>query len=334
MLDSELSSQPVILNLSTAAPRGLKASIVVATYNRAQCLPRLIQALNNQTLPDDAYEIIVVDDASTDNTPQVLAELTKTSRVSLTTIRQTRNTGPAEARNLGIAKARAPIVAITDDDCVPTPPWLASGLAIAGAKVIVVGHTEPAEGFPIGPFSRTLKVRDTRHMQTCNIFFARQDLLDVGCFDTRFHTSGEDTEMGLRMLDAGATAVFCDQALVHHDVSSSDFGRALHQAWSKWTDLPLVVKLHPQLRSRLPYQLFWKRSHIYALPAAIALLFAPFHPIAVGASLPWLYFRLRVSPITRPRSARLLTLPGAFLIDVAECFAMIRGSVRHRALLL
>src|SRR4051812_19853042 len=99
------------------------ASVVVATHNRAELLARLTDALRAQS-DVDAFEVIVVDDGSADATPDVLRRIER-SWPALRTIRLDENRGPATARNAGWRAATAPIVAFTDDDCVPQAGWLA-----------------------------------------------------------------------------------------------------------------------------------------------------------------------------------------------------------------
>jgi glycosyltransferase involved in cell wall biosynthesis len=312
-----------------------KASVVVATYNRAPLLERLVGALNAQTLPAADFEIVIVDDCSTDGTAEALDRLARHSRVPLRVLRQAMNQGPAVARNRGAAEARADVIAFTDDDCVPSPGWLSAGLELAGPGRIVVGRTDPAPGQPEGRFSRTVRVRDTRFMQTCNVFYGRAELIANGGFDSRFRrAAGEDTELGMRLQALGASAVFCEEALVHHDVRPSSFRAALREAWGKWIDLPLVVKLHPSLRGRLPWRIFWKESHLYMIAALPAVAAAALSPWLLLGAVPWLAFRTVEAPLAKRRATRVLLLPAAFLLDAAEVIAMVRGSLRHRAFLL
>lgn len=96
----------------------MKFSVVIPTYNRAATLRQTLTALMAQDYPD--YEIIVVDDGSTDDTRAMIAREFPQVRY----IYQ-QNRGPAAARNRGIAHARGEIIAFTDDDCVPPRDWLA-----------------------------------------------------------------------------------------------------------------------------------------------------------------------------------------------------------------
>lgn len=309
---------------------------MVSTFQRARLLPRLIAALEAQTLEQERFELVIADDASADETPQVLALLMAQTPLDLQVVRADRNRGPAAGRNLAAAQATGRVLAFTDDDCVPAPGWLAAGLAtLEGRAALVVGRTEPAPEQPRGPFSRTMRVTDTRYMPTCNIFYRRADFEDAGGFDERFRrAAGEDTDLGLRLQERGVTAVFAPDALVHHDVSASSLRAALRRAAS-WGDMALVVRRHPGYRrTHLPHPLFWKQSHPRALLALLGLGLARRWPVALALTVPWLHFRYAVDPITPGPRRRAVTLPGSFAVDVVEVAALARGSLRHRTLLL
>src|SRR5581483_8142049 len=99
--------------MSVPAP---SVAVVIATHNRSDRLTRLLEAVQGQTnVPP--FGVVIVDDASTDDTPSVLARLAHGSRVPLTVERLPRNRGPATARNVGWRCTQAAVVAFTDDDC-------------------------------------------------------------------------------------------------------------------------------------------------------------------------------------------------------------------------
>src|SRR3546814_267097 len=112
---------------------GWDITVVAPTYQRADRLERLLRALEAQDHPRDRFEVVVVDDASTDATPQVLTAAQERAQIQLTVLRQATNGGPAPGRNAGWRAARAPVVAFIDDDCTPEPGWVAA-LARAFAR--------------------------------------------------------------------------------------------------------------------------------------------------------------------------------------------------------
>lgn len=323
----------------TAAAGTPDAAVVVSTHNRAGRLQRLVAALEAQTLPHDRFEVVIVDDASTDGTSSLLDSLAGGPRITLRVIHQKERRGAAAGRNLGWRSTQAPVVAFTDDDCVPAPGWLESGLeAMKEGADIVVGRTEPPPdqlALADRPFSLVLDVSSTQFLETCNVFYRRQDLDRVGGLDERFRRpSGEDTDLGLRVTALGRDAVFTEKAIVHHDIRARSALEAVVESF-RWRDLPLVVRGRPWARPRLLYhRIFWKPSHPPAIVAvagcALGLRWRP----ALVLALPWIVHRWRVYPTCANRRRRLVAMPAAFAVDVSEVVAMTWGSVRHGTLLL
>jgi glycosyltransferase involved in cell wall biosynthesis len=317
-----------------------KVSVVVATYQRAALLPRLVAALEAQTLGPDAFEVVFVDDGSSDGTPEVLAGLARGSALRIEVLGDGINRRQAAARNLGWSRARAPVVAFTDDDCVPAPDWLERGLEAMGDATergrVVVGRTvpDPAQEHLAGPFSRSITVADATYFETCNVFYRRADLEAVGGFDEAFRShGGEDTDLGWRIRKRGAEALFEPRALVHHDVKPSDLRAATREAL-RWTGIPRVVRLHPEGRALLFAGLFWKPSHPLALGALAGLLLSTRKSSALALAIPWVLYRVKVAPLAPGRRRRWMVLPGALLVDLAEVTAMTRGSIKSRTIVL
>ncbi len=304
-------------------------TVVCATYRRPQAVARLLDALAQQVL-DTAFEVVVVDDGSGPEVVTVLREQVAASSLDVRLVELPRNAGAATARNSGWAAARADVVAFTDDDCRPSPGWLAAGsAALADGVGVVVGRVLPCpeQQHLDGPWSRSLHVEDCRYFQTANAFYRKADLDRVGGFDVRLARGGEDTDLGLRVVAAAGPAVFAPEALVHHDVRVLGPWRLAREGATRWVDLPLVLRKHPDLRGQLAHRrVFWKASHPPTLIALLGLGVAPWAPLLAPAFLlPWLVARRRTS-------WRLL--PGTLLVDAAEVVACVRGSVKHRSVLL
>jgi len=312
-------------------------SVVVATYRRAHLLPRLVEALEAQTVPADRIELVVVDDASPDETPAVAAGLAAASPLQMSVQRLESNGGPARARNRGWATVGGDVVAFTDDDCVPTPTWLEAGLAAAAEHDVVAGRTLPNPGQlqHLRPFARTIRSEDARFVQTCNAFYRREVLQALHGFDEELRT-GEDTDLALRATEHGCSVAFAPGALVHHDVRPPSL-RATFRETLLWADLPGVVRRHPQVRAtHLQHGLWWKRSHPSTLLAVtgIAAAVASRRAWPLLATSPWLRHRLVVEPLGSGLRERVGSLPGAFAVDTLEVAVMARGSVKHRTMVL
>ncbi|MCU1594788.1 MAG: glycosyl transferase family 2 [Frankiales bacterium] len=308
-------------------------SVCVSTFNRAASLDRLLTSLAAQDI--SGFEVVVYDDASSDETPAVLASWG--NRLDLKVLRAQSNAGPACGRNVAWRAASASLVLFTDDDCVPCPSWVREHLAAHTPAGITVGQTlpDPSDAHLDGPFSRTLTVQDATAFQTCNIGYPRWVLEQVGGFDERYRrAAGEDTDLGLRALAAGASASYVEQALVHHAVRPSSWWAALRET-QKWVDVPLFAATHSSDGSTVLYShRWWRRSHPLAIAASLGLLAAKRHPVTLVAVVPWVRFRAVDLPGRARRRHWPLVLAGKLVVDLAEVAVLARGSVRHRRLML
>ena len=317
------------------APR---VSVVVATYNRAERLERLLEGLRAQTLPRREFEVVVVDDASTDSTKAALERALAAGDLDLRVLRHAENRGRASSREDGWRSARASLVAFTDDDCVPAPDWLEAGLSAcaSAAGAIVQGRTEPdpAEFDRLGPFSRTVRVPEyDAAFQTCNVFYPREVLESVGGFDLggfgRVH-GGEDSDLAWRAIKRGARGVFDDRPLVHHAVNElGPMGKL--RVCAGWT--LLAYARHPELRrAHFATPIFWKHTHLWLARALLGFLLPRrLWPLKLWLALPWarsLYARGKLEgggPALAPFDAAC---------DVAEMYAAARSSIQYGRLML
>ena len=314
----------------------IDVSVVVSTRDRAGQLPELFGALGAQAT-DLNFELVIIDNGSVDDTAAVIAKLAALAPFAVVTDTLPRGSGPARGRNHGVQLAHGEIIAFTDDDCHPDPRWIEAGArALGSSAAVVVGRTRGPSGQPTlsqHPMTSKVITNDCRYFATCNVFYRRQDVLDVGGFDTEFRgVGGEDTDLGLRVCKAGAEALFVPEALVVHPYRRHGPRSAIVES-TRWYDLPRLIAKHPEQRVvLLHWRWFWKRTHPGALIAALALIAAPLAPVALVGVLPWL--RERVLLTNRSRKLSLLWAPVLFSIDLVEIMTMTVGSVRHRTLVL
>lgn len=314
-----------------------RVSVVVATYKRAERLGALLESLRAQSLPANDFEVVVVDDASPDDTQQVLAGALE-GPLRLRCLLHEANAGRAQARQDGWEAADADLIAFTDDDCVVAPDWLEQGLRACAANpgTIVQGRTDPdpAELPELGPFSRTVRVPQfDPAFQTCNIFYPRHVLESVGGFDVEafgpVHGS-EDSDLAWRAIDAGAGAVFSDRPRVFHAVNQLGAWDSIRFA-AGW-DL-LAYARHPQLRrAHFTAGYFWKPTHLWLARALLGALLVGRSPVLrLWLALPWLR-SLRARGIVEGGGNRLV--PYYAMRDLAEMFAVIRSALRYRSPML
>jgi len=207
------------------------------TYNRKETLVKSIYALFAQSYPKNDFEIIVIDDGSTDGTGELINMLLANSPCILRYYRQV-NSGPGAARNVGIKMAQGELILFIDDDIIPGPTLLESHfnwhLKYPDDKAAVLGYVEWSPDINVTPFMRWLdnggphfkfyKIGDassadpSRFFYTCNISLKRKFLLgNCEFFDEEFSIAGwEDLEFGHRLKKRGLELKFDKEARAYH----------------------------------------------------------------------------------------------------------------------
>lgn len=220
-------------------------SVVIPTYNRRRRLAAALSGLAAQEPVDGGFEVIVVDDGSTDGTTDYLSSSMTPLRV---TARRQPNSGPAAARNRGIEAAKGELVVFIDDDVVPVPGFLASHLhrhEQTDDDLVVIGPMNTPADFPLSPWVRweqsmlykqydAMKRGDyeatARQFYTGNASVARRHLEAAGGFDTTFRRA-EDVELAYRLAAHGLHFTFVPEAMVLHYAERS-FRSWLNAAYS------------------------------------------------------------------------------------------------------
>uniref|UniRef100_UPI004057830A glycosyltransferase n=1 Tax=Candidatus Electronema sp. TaxID=2698783 RepID=UPI004057830A len=196
-------------------------SVIIPAWNAAKNLPLCLEALERQTVARDRFEVIVVDDGSSDQTAEIA------SRCAVRCHSQ-ENQGPAAARNQGAALAQGSLIFFTDADCVPDLTWLEEMAApFARPDVAAVkGAYRTEQTSLVARFAqlefeerfRMLARRDSIDMvDTYSAGFKKDVFQKLGGFDTHFpEANNEDTEFSYRMAEAGHRMVFAPKAVVRH----------------------------------------------------------------------------------------------------------------------
>ncbi len=197
-------------------------SVIIPTYNRKPILEKCLRALESQIYdrPIIDYEVIVVDDGSTDGTVLWLeAQAKEFPHVQL--LAQSHQ-GPAAARNLGIDQAKGDFIVFIDSDLVVKDSFLqshAESLVRAGSdNVFTYGRVINTCNFDL-PTSESYKLTDfsAAFFATGNVAIARRWLIEAGLFDTRFEQYGwEDLELGVRLKKLGLKLIKCPDAVGYH----------------------------------------------------------------------------------------------------------------------
>ena len=249
-----------------------KVSVVVASYNGGRTLPACLDSLGRLNYPD--YEVILIDDGSTDDTPEIAARYPKVN-----TLRQ-ENLGLSAARNAGIEAAQGSVVAFTDSDCRADEDWLyyLIGDLVSQDISAVGGHNFlPPEDSPVaavvmaspgGPAHVMLTDQEAEHIPGCNMAFKKSALEQIGGFDPVFRKAGDDVDICWRLQQSGMKIGFSPAGFVWH-YRRATVRAYLRQQRGYGEAEALLAQKHPEYFSTLGGSVW--RGRIYSPTRHLAL---------------------------------------------------------------
>jgi GT2 family glycosyltransferase len=200
-------------------PEAPRVSVIVCTFNGGSTLEQCLRSLLALNYPD--YEVIVVDDGSTDHTASILARFPNVRAI------QQANQGLSAARNVGLRAATGSIIAYTDSDCFADSEWLTQliyQLNRSGAAAVGGPNLTPEDGWlaacvaasPGQPSHVLVSDQIAEHVPGCNMAFRREALEAINGFDPRYRKAGDDVDICWRLQQAGHWITFAPGAFVWH----------------------------------------------------------------------------------------------------------------------
>ena len=248
----------------------MRATIQLCTYNRAALLERVLDACFEQTVDPADYEVVLVNDGSTDNTLEVIARAASRATCRFEVINQV-NSGLAKGRNAGIARATGERIIFIDDDVLPLPNFVEEHLRSHARtpKAIVRGGAINVENFEVLPVPIwSIKHYSGNFFWTTNVSVPLATIRAIGGFNDSFSEYGwEDIDVGLRLRFGGVRAVFNPKALVYHykpRPRSGNVEKMIAQARAQARTAVQLAAIHPHWRTYLatgnnPVQRVWGR---------------------------------------------------------------------------
>lgn len=248
-------------------------SVVVPCYNCENTIHHLLTSLETQDYSGD-YEVICVDDGSTDETPRKIKGFE-----SVIYIYQ-KNNGPAYARNTGAAKARGDVLAFTDSDCIPESNWLTllvkgfeveGVVAVAGSYGIANSQYRLARGVHLEILFRHYHImnRYVRAFGSYNVAIVKRVFDDMGGFNVSYRrASGEDNDLSYKIIHAGFKIYFQREAKVKH-FHPQKVMRYLQEQYRHGFWRVMLYRHHPEMKKGDDYT-FWK--DIIEPPIVLGLL--------------------------------------------------------------
>jgi GT2 family glycosyltransferase len=232
----------------------MRVTIQLCTYNRAALLERVLDGCFEQTADPDSYEVVLVNDGSSDDTPAAIERARQRATCRFEVIDQ-QNSGLAKGRNAGIARATGERIIFIDDDVLPTPNFVEEHLRShdAAPLAIVRGGAINVESFDtLPPATWRLKDYSGNFFWTTNVSVPLQTIRAIGGFNDTFAEYGwEDIDVGLRLRQGGVKAVFNPRALVYHwkpRPRSGNVEKMIRQARAQARTAVQLAQIHPHWR--------------------------------------------------------------------------------------
>ncbi|NEQ83987.1 MAG: glycosyltransferase [Moorea sp. SIO2I5] len=257
-------------------------SIVIPTYNRLPILKKCLIALEHQQFRQDKdsqvldYEVVLVDDGSTDGTLDWLTA--HGDQFPHVRSFAQNHAGPAAARNLGVKQALGEIIIFIDSDLVVTEHFLQSHAdALLQAQQRLGCDRLFTYGWVINtcnfddPTSEPYKITDfsAAYFATGNVAIARKWLLEAGLFDTRFQLYGwEDLELGVRLKQLGLKLIKCPEAVGYHwhpPFSLDQIPRMIDREIQRGRMGVLFYRKHPTWEVRMMIQMTWLHRLLWGI---------------------------------------------------------------------
>ncbi len=223
----------------------MKISIVIPVHNAGKTIAQTIESCLNQNYPREDWEIIAVDDGSTDNTAEIL------KKYPVKYIFQ-ENSGPAKARNNGWQNAQGEIIFFTDSDCVVPRDWVSSLLleynseeisGAGGSYKILNPDNLLAACIQEEIITRHLRMRrETNYLGSFNLSLRKNILSKIGGFDQSFRmATSEDRELSYRIIKSGGKLVFNREIRVAHFHPTNLLKYLRQQFWRIYWDMRVYI---------------------------------------------------------------------------------------------
>jgi len=305
-------------------------TVVVPVKDRRERMLRCLDALLALEYPN--YDVLVLDNCSGDETAEACRE--RAAGASVPVRVEVLEGTVGHLRNRAADLSDSELLAFTDSDCMPAPGWLAAATWAFRDRPrlgMVQGKTLPEPGVELQGWHATIEVTEWSGLyESCNLIVRREALAGADGFDEQVGHFWEDTAAGMSLARDGWEAAFVPDALVHHDVTHPGFAWQLKRG-QRYGNAAAVAKKYPEIRR----ELFWRRvflrprnAKLVAAVAGVAL--APLDRRALLLTLPYAWYRA-------PKPGEPWSMKGAVqgtLFDLSIFVGLVRGSVRHRALVL
>ena len=306
-------------------------------------LIRCLKALSEQSLEKEFFEVIVVSDGPDPETGTALQSLGKKSKLNLKGLHTTEKRGPAAARNLGWLSARSPLIAFTDDDCIPNRNWLRSLLnCYQGQELLALsGSTKvPLPKDPTDFALNTARLQEAEFI-TANCACTKTALVKTGGFDERFKLAWrEDSDLHFKLLQLDVKILKVSKAVVIHPVRPARWGVSLKEQRKSAYEALLFRKYPDLYRSKIMQRPLWDYYLINLLWVILLFSIMTGHDSITRLSVAALAILLisftmkRLRKTSRSVKHILEMLSTSLLIPTLSVYWRLYGAVKYKVLFI
>ncbi|OHE57752.1 MAG: hypothetical protein A2Z47_05000 [Thermodesulfovibrio sp. RBG_19FT_COMBO_42_12] len=318
---------------------GKKISVIIPTFNSAKELTKCLESFKTQTLSNENFEVIVVDDGSNDGTKDAAAKYPVRYMYQ-------QNRGPAAARNNGANQAQGEIILFTDADCEPQPNWIEEMIKpldnpqVVGVKGVYKTRQKELAARLVQieyehKYERMKKFKYIDFIDTYSAGYRKDIFLKYNGFDERYpKASVEDQEFSFRLSHDGLKMVFNPDAVVFHKHSASLMGY-LRKKYKIAFWKVFLLKRHPgkvKTDTHTPQSL--KIQMVLALSALLGIAGPVYQPMYYVSALSLLVFLLSCIPfvlfaLKRDPAVAFVSPVIFFLRSLALSCGLGVGMIKH-----
>lgn len=315
-------------------------SVVIPAYNAADTIEKCIESVLNQNYPEDNIEVIVVNDGSTDATPEILEKYKNRIKV----INQ-KNKGPAGSRDTGLKAAGGEIICTLSSDTYAVQNWfdLLSNAFVDNEIGVVQGKILPYKDIDIPFYHMYILKEEVWNYPTAAIAYSAEAVDKAGrYFDLELSHFGDDTDLAWRIIGKGYKTKWLPDVTAYHDVVPKTFWGNVKSAKGAQR-IPLLFKKRPELRRFLKMN-FMYSDFLTVLNVSLIFLIPYFfiiNPLYLAFALAIIFGRAFLNSMRHnfynkcSCMYKLILIPiNSLLVELVGFFAVVYGSIKHRSFIL
>ena len=224
----------------------IKISVIIPIYNGAKFLDDAFKGLEHQTIDPKSFEVIAIDDGSTDTSYDFLMKYAKNSPKFTFQFDRQKNSGVSHTRNVGASRATGEFLAFLDQDAIPRPNWLESALECFrdSRTSVVEGRIQAIKIFEATPLTHILENETGGRFMTANCIFRASVFREVGGFDLNFPYFLEDSDIAFSILRLGHKIHWAPEVVVDHPYVQKTMSQHVWQMTTLAERIPILLHKH------------------------------------------------------------------------------------------